>query len=112
MTRPNPRAIINTTATAISHTGRGVRIPAGSYPVVEIDGAAERGLLYFTGPGEKLTCLTLADPAVSVVTPGEPFHHPDLPAELLEGFVVGECGHRVAGSEWRAGFRTCERCPS
>lgn len=26
-------------------------------------------------------------------------------------YVVGECGHRVASSEWRAGFRTCERCP-
>jgi hypothetical protein len=26
------------------------------------------------------------------------------------GYVVGECGHRVAGSEWRAGFRNCERC--
>lgn len=29
----------------------------------------------------------------------------------MEGFVVGECGHRVASQEWRAGFRTCERCP-
>lgn len=27
------------------------------------------------------------------------------------GYVVGECRHRVAASEWRAGFRTCERCP-
>jgi hypothetical protein len=27
------------------------------------------------------------------------------------GYVVGTCRHRVAGSEWRAGFRTCERCP-
>ena len=31
---------------------------------------------------------------------------PDLP-----GYVVGTCGHRVAASEWRAGFRVCERCP-
>jgi hypothetical protein len=30
----------------------------------------------------------------------------------IPGFVVGVCGHRVAGSEWRAGFRTCERCPA
>jgi len=38
----------------------------------------------------------------------------DIPAEKnfgMTGYVVGECGHRVAGSEWRAGFRTCERCP-
>jgi hypothetical protein len=27
-------------------------------------------------------------------------------------YVVGNCGHRVAGSEWRAGYRVCERCPS
>ncbi|MEU8362360.1 hypothetical protein AB0C27_40710 [Nonomuraea sp. NPDC048882] len=27
------------------------------------------------------------------------------------GYVVGECEHRVAVSEWRAGFRVCERCP-
>ncbi len=26
------------------------------------------------------------------------------------GFVAGHCGHRVARSEWRAGFRNCERC--
>jgi hypothetical protein len=31
---------------------------------------------------------------------------PDMP-----GYRVGRCGHRVAASEWRAGFRTCERCP-
>lgn len=36
--------------------------------------------------------------------PGSPI--PDQP-----GFVVGVCKHRVAASEWRAGFRTCERCP-
>lgn len=26
------------------------------------------------------------------------------------GYVTGTCGHAVAGSEWRAGFRNCERC--
>lgn len=41
-------------------------------------------------------------------TPGSP-----IPPEFtggMTGFVVGECGHRLAGSEWRAGFRNCERC--
>lgn len=33
----------------------------------------------------------------------------DIPGQ--PGYVVGTCGHRSAGSEWRAGFRTCERCP-
>jgi hypothetical protein len=37
----------------------------------------------------------------------------DIPPENnggQAGYVVGECGHRVAKSEWRAGFRVCERC--
>ncbi|WP_242892647.1 hypothetical protein [Actinomadura litoris] len=43
---------------------------------------------------------TLIYPAVGSDIPGQP------------GYVVGECGHRVAASEWRSGFRTCERCGS
>jgi hypothetical protein len=38
-----------------------------------------------------------------------PFVGPDGP---IPGYVAGHCGHRVAASEWRAGFRTCERCPA
>jgi hypothetical protein len=48
------------------------------------------------------------DADAGVVKPGDP-----IPPEQnggMAGFVVGECGHRVAGSEWRAGFRNCERC--
>lgn len=45
---------------------------------------------------------------------GAPATHPEpgseIPGQLA--YVMGTCGHRVAGSEWRAGFRTCERCPS
>jgi len=26
------------------------------------------------------------------------------------GYVVAQCGHRIARSEWAAGFRNCERC--
>ena len=26
------------------------------------------------------------------------------------GYVVGKCGHRVAGSEYMAGLHNCERC--
>lgn len=28
------------------------------------------------------------------------------------GYVTGQCGHAVAGSEWRAGYRVCEHCPA
>jgi hypothetical protein len=38
-----------------------------------------------------------------------PFVHTDL--GVMPGYVAGWCGHRVAESEWRAGFRVCERCP-
>lgn len=37
-----------------------------------------------------------------------PFEHGGM---VYPGFVAGWCGHRVAESEWRAGFRVCERCP-
>jgi hypothetical protein len=45
---------------------------------------------------------------------GEPFRVDEEtpfggPGEL-PGYVVGECGHRVAKSEWEAGYRNCERC--
>lgn len=41
---------------------------------------------------------------------GEPFYNNVIGAR--PGFVAGECGHAVAESEWRAGFRVCERCPA
>lgn len=45
------------------------------------------------------------DAVATCPAPGSP-----IPDQF--GFVVGECEHRVAASEWRAGFRTCERCPN
>jgi hypothetical protein len=47
------------------------------------------------------------DPGPVYPQPGAP-----IPLELnggMAGYVVGKCGHRVAESEWRAGFRNCER---
>jgi hypothetical protein len=40
--------------------------------------------------------------------PGEPI--PPERSGGMTGYVAGKCGHRVAASEWRAGFRNCERC--
>jgi len=42
-----------------------------------------------------------------IIEVGTPFIGPDGP---IPGYVAGHCGHRVALSEWRAGFRDCERC--
>lgn len=44
---------------------------------------------------------------------GEPVYPaPGSAIPDMLGYVVGQCTHRVAASEWRAGFRVCERCPS
>lgn len=104
-------AIVNKPSAAIDHTGHGITIKAGSYPVADLDGTAERGEAYVTLNG-KLVQINSSDPAITYAHAGDPFFHPGLPPEMLNGFVVGECGHRVAGSEWRAGFRVCERCQS
>lgn len=34
-----------------------------------------------------------------------------LPFPGRPDYLTGRCGHAVAGSEWKAGYRTCERCP-
>jgi hypothetical protein len=39
-----------------------------------------------------------------VVPAGEPF------PGFGDGYVTGLCGHRVARSEWAAGYRACEHC--
>ena len=41
--------------------------------------------------------------------PVYPAHGAEIPGQ--PGYVVGKCGHRVAKTEWRAGYRVCERCP-
>lgn len=92
--------------------GAGIfELPAGAYPVVDVDGAGPE-MIYLTGPGGKVAGIDRALPGVTLANAGEPFQHPNLPPEVLQGFVIGECGHRVAGSEFRAGMRTCERCPA
>lgn len=53
-------------------------------------------------------------PATGVWVNGPPLQPGDpIPPERnagRTGFVAGNCGHAVAGSEWRAGFRNCEHC--
>jgi hypothetical protein len=46
-------------------------------------------------------------PAVYVVDFASGVPHSQRP-----GMVAGLCGHAVAPSDWRAGLRTCERCPA
>lgn len=60
--------------------------------------------------------IKLAMQTVAEETGGEGRVYPEpgasIPLELnggMAGYVVGKCGHRVAESEWRAGFRNCER---
>lgn len=57
-------------------------------------------------PGCGCTVFRLAAPKAAPEPPRV------VPGAVLvpPGYVVGECGHRVARSEWRAGNRTCESC--
>jgi hypothetical protein len=48
------------------------------------------------------------DYQLAPLKPGDPI--PPSQTGGMTGFVVGECGHRVAGSEWHAGYRNCEGC--
>lgn len=43
--------------------------------------------------------------------PAPVFPTPGTEVPGRPGYVVGTCGHHVAKQEWRAGLRTCERCP-
>jgi hypothetical protein len=56
-------------------------------------------------------------PETPEITPEYPEIGSIIPAAFLGPYVapgaeyrVGECGHRVAAQEWRAGLRNCERC--
>lgn len=110
------RAIVHTPTVGIAPNGHPASLRAGSYEVVELDGVGD-GVTYIKGPdGGDLMCINLTDPAISIVRPGEPFGNFVLRDQAANpgyaGYVVGECGHRVAQAEWDAGFRNCERCPS
>ncbi|GAA2623946.1 hypothetical protein GCM10010399_64110 [Dactylosporangium fulvum] len=55
-------ATVTAETTAIHHTGRGFRLPAGTYEFVDIDGAVERGVAYLAGPEDgALVCVSLTD---------------------------------------------------
>jgi hypothetical protein len=58
-------AVVHTDTTAIAHTGRAFTLPAGEYPVVDIDGADERGVRYLDGPDDALVCVSGSDPNIT-----------------------------------------------
>jgi hypothetical protein len=63
--------------------------------------------------------LIYDDQTVSVVVNPETCMASPIPCNVVffneeigyrAGYVPGDCGHAVAGMEWRAGLRNCERC--
>ncbi len=58
-------AITDEPTTALHHTGHGFTLPAGTYEVVEIDGADDDRIVYITGPDGDLCGLNPHDPAVT-----------------------------------------------
>ncbi len=58
--------IVNAATTAIAHTGHAMTLPAGTYEVAELDGVAERGELFITGPGGALVQVDPNGPNIAV----------------------------------------------
>jgi hypothetical protein len=55
-------ATVAAETTAIAHTGRGCKLQPGAYEVVDIDGAADRGVAYIHAPDNgDLVCVSLTD---------------------------------------------------
>lgn len=53
-------ATVSSETTVIAHTGRGYRLPAGTYEVADLDGTADRGELFLYGPEDR--ALVQANP--------------------------------------------------
>lgn len=59
-------ATVSAETTAIAHTGSAVKILPGSYEVIDIDGAAERGVAYVVSAQGTLVCVSLTDHLVDI----------------------------------------------
>ena len=59
-------AIVRQPTIAIAHTGNGTTLPAGTYEVAELDGAAERGQMFLIGPGGLLVQVDPRDPNITI----------------------------------------------
>ncbi len=58
-------ATVKTETTGIHHTGRGCKLPPGTYEVVDIDGAPP-GVAYVQGPeGGALVCVNRHDTRIT-----------------------------------------------
>jgi hypothetical protein len=99
-------AILTKGTTCITPAGRAGTVPPGAYLIVDIDGAAEQGELFIEVTGGLVAIRTHG---IRIAEGTTPFVSGDV---RRPGMVAGTCGHAVAGTEWLAGFRTCERCPA
>lgn len=72
--------------------------------VVHAERLAERGLLSRVAPFTYRPTDATVKAVSDALAGGDP-----LP--WAPGFVRSDCGHSIAASEWRAGFRTCEFHP-
>jgi hypothetical protein len=59
-------ATVSAETTAIAHTGRGVKIQPGVYEVVDIDGAADRGVAYVVSGQGTLVAVSLTDHRIDI----------------------------------------------
>lgn len=59
-------ATVSAETTAIAHTGRGVKILPGEYEVIDIDGAADRGVAYVVSTQGTLVAVSLTDHLIDI----------------------------------------------
>lgn len=97
-------AVLRRDTTYATASGQAGTVPPGVYLIAPSAWAAERGEML----------IELAGGLVSINPDGVPVAEGTVPFVSADGhrpgFVAGECGHAVAGSEWLAGMKTCERC--
>lgn len=58
--------VVRKPSIATAHTGKGIMLPVGRYEVAALDGTAERGEVYVTGPDRTLVRINQRDPNITI----------------------------------------------
>jgi hypothetical protein len=103
--------LVHCTADLSVHPDEGTEDPDDARERAEVVAMIEAGRARVLGPRDHVFGWpVMLRPVAEAAAPLYPAPGGEIPGQ--PGYVVGLCEHRVALSEWRVGFRTCERCPS
>lgn len=102
--------LVYCTADLSQHPDEGTEDPDDARERAEVVAMIEAGRARVLGPRDHVFGWpVMLRPVAEAAAPLYPAPGSEIPGQ--PGYVVGLCEHRVALSEWRVGFRTCERCP-